>query len=130
MKNLLLLLPILIFASCKRESEVEKLVLKNGGKWLYYNSEKYNPNSRFISYLKFDEDKCENYHIDSDKLLRTIDGNEGARKWSYSESDSILTIFEHTFKIRVVKTDTLYLYDTKDKTPAMLFRHLPKKRME
>jgi len=130
MKVMLLLLTIFVLASCKRESETEKLMLKNGGKWLYYNSEKYNPASKFISYLKFEEEKCDNYYIESDNHFSDVDSPSDNKTWSYSESDSILTIFRNKFKTSQIKTDTLYLYNIKDKTHAMLFRYVPKKKAQ
>ena len=100
---------LLLLSSCTRKTEIEKLLTDKSKHWVYIDNEKYNPNSIAPIYIRFNADEtCENIWFENNKIHET-------GTWEFSESDSLLIVFEREFSVLKIEPDTIYVkYKSED----------------
>ena len=115
----LLLLPFFIF-SCSPKSEVENLLREKDSKWIISNSPKFDHPNAYMAYMKFEEDSCRNYYMESNTPIGLSD-HKGP--WTYSEKDSILNMMGNIRKVTRVHGDTIFLINPDNNALSMLVKY-------
>ncbi|MGK4568121.1 hypothetical protein [Flavobacterium sp. 3HN19-14] len=123
-KIILCLIAFQIFSSCQK-SRLENLLLSADKRWVYIDSGQVKNKAIVRDYIKFfSNGDCENRNILNDEnSFFSIEGNEKNNSWNYSDNDSILTIYDHRFKVLKYESDTIHVLQIKENWIKMLVNY-------
>ncbi|WP_417368809.1 hypothetical protein [Flavobacterium beibuense] len=109
----LLFLTFLVLISCRERTDFEKSLIANS--WVYFEDETLDSinNSSAIAYMTFNDDgTSETFYLKSDRVYESLIctpniKEEANDKWSFNETDSILTVYKIPFKLVSASNDTI-----------------------
>lgn len=93
------------------------------GCWVY----NYKPTREdviFYSYMRFSDNNTYNTFVWGSTIETfELDHKKEVMEWSYSEKDSLLTLYTVEFKVLAVKNDSISLLRLDDVTKPSLYKH-------